>query len=514
MPDGARSHPALAGVAARAASAGSPAVLFNVVHFGARTTTAPQSQLTGISPPTARDKPATETLVVNLAGIGFRVHTWAPDVPSKPEGTVDAKWVPPMTPVINDRGITREVYGGAVVTNPGFLYDSAQSVELLITLSHKRWKPTFADSLMISTIYHQVTSAALAGEGTPILFLQSPAAPFKDAPPSVRQDGSGENPRLTNGMALRMLVGLDEARPDARLELLRGVAAVAAEHGLGLQVADRRFGRVRGEWWTVTHPHAQTYRLRRAALFPWATSEIPSSVQLLTFVGPARVGSSAAIASDLVTRNIGILAISEAVLQETAFINIVVPVAPARRAEQVAAGSCRPIVEGLGKVASDCGLTRRQEVRGRSVIGDSPATDYRVLATGPLTVRIEESAKRRDRAVWISWDLPLPPGGDKGRLDVAQLVLTQLLSSGKVAHARVDYYRSWVSPSGRVHGNAKIAVLLDGVKDDKVGEELSTLCPWTQREVISQLVRQRIALRTIKLRVVWRERWLGRTNAA
>lgn len=66
-------HPALAAVAARAAGSGTPAVLFDVTHFGTEeSATPPPADLT---PPTAPDRVATETLAFHLAGVGFQLHT-------------------------------------------------------------------------------------------------------------------------------------------------------------------------------------------------------------------------------------------------------------------------------------------------------------------------------------------------------------------------------------------------------------------------------------------------------
>src|SRR5690348_13596138 len=125
-----------------------------------------------------------------------------------------------------------------------------------------------------------------------------------------------------------MLAGFED--PDKRHHVIGEIAALAAELGMGLQLSDRRFGKVRGEWWTVLSMDAERYEQRKQELFPWAADGVPDAVRLLTFVGPARVGSTAAIVSDQAARNVGILAVSEATLQQLAFINLVVPMAPAR----------------------------------------------------------------------------------------------------------------------------------------------------------------------------------------
>jgi hypothetical protein len=483
-----RQYPALAKVAARAAGAASPAVRFNVGHFEGVATEF------DASPPTDPHQVAGEMLATQIGGVGFRLHTWSPMTPGYPATGVTAEQV------------GTGLFDGSVVINPDFLYDSTHSTEVLLTLGHDPWQPDYADSLMITQAYKAMTSAAGTGDQVPILFLQSPVAPFKDPPPRFRVDGSGEAPRVSNGLALRMLIGLDSSNPRKRLALVRNIAWVAAEHGMGMQVTDRRFGRVRGEWWSVMRNEPDIYHRKKEELFGWAPAGVPDSVQLLTFVGPARIGSSAAIAADLLARNVGILAVSEASLQEIAFVNIVTPIAPARSGSGPPSGMCLPIGAGLGALARDCGLTRRSDARSPSPIGDSPACDYQMLRTGPVAPRIVEPPGRVYRPIWASWEIPLVRD-ERGRtVDVPELVLANLGVAG-----RVDYCRARVSPAGKVTGRAKISAMLNpAVRQVDVPGLLSDLCAQAQRDVLTHLVRHGIALRAIHLHVAWRERWVSR----
>jgi hypothetical protein len=166
----------------------------------------------------------------------------------------------------------------------------------------------------------------------------------------------------------------------------------------------------------------------------------------------------------------------------------------------------------LGETASECGLTRRQAVRGKSRITDSAATDYRLLRTGPMRPPIKESVATVDHPLWLSWGMPLSDA--LRRLDVAELVVEQLLeATERVATARIDYYRARLLPDGRVIGRAKIAVsLVDGVPEADVPALLSELCPWAQRESIARLLGEDLPLTAIRLRLAWRERWLGHTG--
>ncbi|MGH3880873.1 MAG: hypothetical protein ACRDSK_27945, partial [Actinophytocola sp.] len=218
--------------------------------------------------------------------------------------------------------------------------------------------------------------------------------------------------------------------------------------------------------------------------------------------------------ADLLERNVGILAVSEASMQEIAFINLVLPMSPARIDLTPPDGTCRSITTGLGQTASACGLTPRKDVRVRSTIGDSAAADYHVLSTGPVHPRIEGSVRETDHPLWLSWGIPLEQDPAL-RPDVAELVLAQLKeATAKVAGGQIDYYRVRVQPNGRVTGRAKITVsLVPGTARGDIPSLLSELCPWAQREVAARLVRDDVPLGAIRLRVAWRERWLGRSSS-
>lgn len=478
-------YPALAKVAARAAGAASPAVRFNVGHF-ARLDEAIEFDT---SPPSDPLQVAGEMFATQVGGVGFRLHTWTAQTPGYPAAGVTAEEV--------DDGL----FDGSVVINPDFLYDSAESTEILLTLTHDPWHPDFADTLMVTAAYKAMTSADV-----PILFLQSPVAPFRDPPPRFRVDGSGEAPRVSQGLAVRMLISLDSGNPRKRLGLVRQIAWIAAEYGMGLQVTDRRFGRVRGEWWSVLRHEPDIYQRKKAELFGWAPTGLPAAAQLLTFVGPARVGSSAAIAADLAARNVGILAVSEVSLQEIAFVNVIAPVAPARATPEPVSTKCLPIAAGLGALGRDCGLTRRQGARRAAPVASTPAADYQVLRTGPVTLEIADT--NAHRPVWVSWEMPLVRDASGRTIDVPELVLARIRPN---VAGRVDYCQARVSPAGSVRGWAKLTTLLDPLlKPVDIPGELSALCAQAERDVLAHLVRHGVPLRAVRLHVAWRERWVSR----
>ena len=149
---------------------------------------------------------------------------------------------------------------------------------------------------------------------------------------------------------------------------------------------------------------------------------------------------------------------------------------------------------------------------GEVLITDSAATDYRVLRTGPMRPPLKEALASADYPLWLSWGIPL--SDTLRRTEVAELVVAQLREAkDRVTGARIDYYRARVLPDGHVVGRAKLAVsLVDGVPEDDIPGLLSELCPWAQRESVARLLNDDLPVGAIRLRLAWRERWLGHTG--
>jgi hypothetical protein len=503
-------------MAARAVGAATPGVTFQVIHQG-EMDESDQLQLP-LNVDEEQDvdlRGSQETLVFRVSDTAFQVTTRSPDdLDTIPPGITFGPSVPIASAGSGKEGSTTPsgtsiVYSGSAGLNPNFLYDTARSIEVLLTLAPGSWTPDYGDTLMLATAVEAFASAAAEHAGAPILFLQSPVSPFKDPPGRYRYDGSGEEPRISHALALRMAVGLEEGSTVERLRLIEEVTGFADRFGMGLQVADRRLGRGRGEWWTIFPVDRPAYERTKGKLYPWAPQEKPAFARMLTFVGPARVGSSLAIARDLIGRNVGILAVAVSALQDIAFVNLLCPIAPPRQDSRKTTREHFGLVEGLGRIASECGLTPQQSVRKRAKSELTAALDYGVLSTGPVGLRWDSHEPRKERPLWVSWDMA---SSRLGEHDVMQVLLEKLSSSSPhVSQRGIDYYRSRVLPTGRVRGRAKISVLVaENVPVSHVPGLLGEVCAKVELEVASKLKEQGVPLGEFRFRVAWRERWLGR----
>jgi hypothetical protein len=487
----------LAAIAALAAGQGVATTQFEIVH---RAIGASDALPLSVTEQTQGKATAQETLGFDVPGAGFEIRTWS----SKDE-------LPARSGVVisDDRHVRGDdderlrVVSGSGALNPSFLYNTTSSTEVLLTLRHGRWAVDFGDCLMVTQAVRILASAAAVVGRAPILFMQSPVAPFRSPRHKFRYDGSGEQPRWSRGLAVRVSIGVDHGRPESRIEMLNQIASEAAEWGFGIQVADDRLARARGDWWTVLATSREVYEHRKESEFGSAPAGRISSVQLLTFVGPARTGSTLALVSDLQARGVGIVAVSVSALQELAFINLVVPVAPGG---SVAATSNRSdgLVDGLASIGGVAMLTAPRETPIEPDL--EAARDYHLIQSGPVPFHGDDNPHR---PLWISWELP----GDlaDGRHGIPEIVREILLKSPHCIDVSLDYFRSRILPSGAIRGRAKVAVALPKGLNDKLAEILTDLCEQVQiegkRTLMSGLPQ---AGANLRLRVVWRERWLDR----
>lgn len=498
---------ALASVAARAVGAASPTVSFEVVHVGSdqgRFERGRPVDVKFVSGSADEGSISREFLCFEVPGARFGVRTWSPREPrAVPAGTSVEK-------TDGNRGSVANSWRGSIALNPNFLYDSARSTEMLLTLNREAWAPDYADTLMVAFVADVIASIVAETAKAPVIFLQSPVAPYD---PTLLRDGrcSDDRPRPARALAIRFAIGVDESSAAQRLKIVTDISTLATEFGMGLQVADRRLGRVRGEWWTVSEPEDSVYEHLKSKLFDWRPEDVPTSAWLLTFVGPARVGSLVEIMRYLFPRNaFGILAIAVSTLQEIAFINVVVAAAPTAtgnfridRAEHAPGEPSRIVRDG-------------DATQLRGGLHELDDSDYVLLSTGPVLLSMIHAADIAEFPLWVSWELvPVPTSNP----EVVELILKHLrnepvkikdtLKSRDYSDVGVEYYRARLLDDGRVRGRAKIYVRLSEVEERDVPRILDELCVRAQKGTMSDLIKVGLRRDTFRIKLAWRETWLG-----
>jgi predicted amino acid-binding ACT domain protein len=480
-------HAALSRVAAQVITAGSPAVSYAVTHSCAPWSSPAMEPIDARRP--GEQALADATTMFQVGRAGFQLHTWASES-SEPDGA------PP------DLASRRVTYRSSALTNPGYADGSTGSTEVLVVLRHDLWLPGYADALLVAMVTAKVTDIATRN-GLPVLYVKSPVSPFRNPSRRYRTDGSGEAPRASNGLAVRVILG--EGTPGGRMDTFTALTEMAQDHGWSLAFADRRLGRVKGQWWAVVGTDPARFRRHRQEIADWVPSTSMQSAMLVTAVGPARLGTTAAILANLATRNVGIAAVSAMTLQGVTFVNLVLPVAPARQSRATTvSGRTVSIMDGFGLVATDCGLTTRR-ARGRSGITSGTAGDHRALVSGPFPAPLPKNSTT-EYPLWATWKLALDHKHSQPE-DVPALLL-RLLKPSVAGTPRVEYQRTMLSPDNQFLGKVKIVVSMgkpNGVDDLLRG--LTDLCARTTREATDELVRQRDSVHGVALVMDWRERW-------
>jgi hypothetical protein len=205
----------------------------------------------------------------------------------------------------------------------------------------------------------------------------------------------------------------------------------------------------------------------------------------------------------LAAGGIGVLAVAVATLQEMAFINLLIPVAPGRvRAGREPTVDTYTLEDGMAELAEDCAVARSAAGSGDRDAAEygTRATDYPLVRSGPVSLTRPADA-RPVRPVWLVWELSewVPDS----RQPVLR-ALEYLRGEAAVEECHLEYCRARRTPSGRVRGRAKLGLTLRQ-EDDGTPDRLEDLCVRAQAHALGEMV----PTAELLLRIAWRERWLG-----
>ena len=411
-----------------------------------------------------------------------------------------------------------EPFKGRTVLNPGFLYDDARHLEVLLTADIGRWRPTLADSRMSTKIVDRLAHAAAETAKAPILFLQYPAAPF-----GHRGDTHG-GVRFAVGASLRMSVALDETHPERRVTFLTEVSELARRNGLELRIGDSRSGRVRGEWVLVSEADREVYRRQLTANTSSAQRVRPVDAVPVTFLGPARAGSTLALTRMLEERRLGVLGVAIAALQEVAFISFLLALRPDRSGDlySPAAGSARKIV---GRLTARCDLgSEAQRSQPFDLPDSGKASGYLGLVGNPAPVDLSTADTDNRYALWVMWNLREEVGHYALLLGLEEMAAragqprARRRPGDPEFTMRVEYARGRVLDDDTFRGRAKVSVKLQGsFEPDGLKTVLTDLAHDLEDDLRALLSRSPGPPptgsgprgRDLGVRVEWRERWLG-----
>ncbi len=326
----------------------------------------------------------------------------------------------PIALSIEEEGVHSRIFRGAAFPNPTFLYDSRRVLEGIICLEDEPHVPQYRHGLALKTLMEKISDIAANTGHSPILSMQCPAQlpphSFADDDITSRQE---DWPR-SSSLAVRFSIALRESVSGERSDLMSKLAEYCEPLGLGLWFTDTRFGHRAGNWFKILG-HDRVVARRN---FPRTADRNGASeancVLPVTFVGPARVGSTHAIVRYLSSLSkLGILSCSVTALDEIAFVHVqlVVNYAKISRLEAINRGisfRVRNANEGAGANVGSPGtvlpalltalVPDETLVVEKSVLANLTvkAGDYQTLV-GPAA-RVAPSG-RRLLPIWFSWSV-------------------------------------------------------------------------------------------------------------
>jgi len=493
----------LAAVAARASANGTTSVMFSVQMSQGRGFVQAEGAVTdqGEQPDHGEQPDVLETVMAreellffSCGGIEFHVTT---------RGTADRKLSEaPVEAELRPNGSSNLVQiDGRTTLNPGFLYETAHQLEIMLVFGGQPWAPTVSQASVTTMLARDLAGLVVNQASAPILFMHLPAAPYREPSKRHRGDGSREALRDPHALCLRMSLALVGDQTTARLRFLEQLGRKAKDWGVGLHIGDRRPGKIRGEWITVRSFDAERFRQYMEEELSEVVDDVVARGVPVTVVGPARVGSSLAIFQTLAAHGVGIVGLSVTAMQEMAFINFIAVQREDSPPDR--AGTYR-LQTGLATIIRSCG---HGSVDLLSAADVAAATDYQVLVGASQPIAVDVVDRHRARPLWMAWDVPF---GEVDLDDVLGL-LTDSLTKQSVTHV-LDYGRARLAGDGRVRGRAKVSVKLTEPQFRAPGprEVLRQLCT-----VVEDYIRVGVANRAglsesdVRVRVMWRERWLG-----
>ena len=472
------------------------------------------------------DEPFLETLSSAANGVAVVVGTRT----GQPQGqlTMDDSSGSPSAAVAteNEDAIT---FAGTAQPSLTTIYDGSTLFEGIVVLENEPRRLLLRHGLGIREVICEIARLAAEIGDAPILSLQCPVQipphSYNDYAAEAQQNlARTEQSSRAASLAVRFAIALQERSAVTRLQLAERLAAFCAQRGLGLWLADSRPGYRTGNWFII-QPHdrakARATHSRAADRRGAGTAEgcLP-----VTFVGPARVGSTFAITSYLAQfPAVGILACAITALNDLAFIHLQLAVN----------GASRPVLSRLNadlrsiRAADlDVPATLRELVprlvRGQvdpvdAAGGDRAAErlvaragDYQALV-GPA-LRVIPSHHDTRVAIWMAWQMQRTAQGLKLPLEsLRDAIKTVGLGYGGAEGANVEYLVCRDIGNSTFRGKGKISVPEPVVErlfaNRGRGPALSRCCNALEQAWKAQL--ETGGEDVTEVSVAWREHWLG-----
>jgi hypothetical protein len=423
----------------------------------------------------------------------------------------------------------RRIFRGAALPNPAFLFESALTYEGIVAIEPAPRTIRFNQSIAIRDLIKEISRVAADVAKAPLLFLQCPA----QLPDHVFVSQNVRSrkitvPKRSSAMAVRFAIALSRPSAHLRFELTDILMRYCTERRFGFWLADTRIGYRSGNWFQICVYEDDLSRQERRERAALPDSRAVDSCLPVTFIGPARIGSTYTLMSFLSQfNNVGIISASNTTLDDLAFIHLQLSFAGLRRAAlddlngQLADRSSW-LANPLEAIRYINLIVAPSDGKSSSYIyeGDNAGrvSDYQTLVGPALPCTMPD--RNRRIAIWFSWQME----GERSHLGVPIAELFASLSKIEraanesaadqrdAALANLEYLIFRDIGNSVLRGRGKFSVSEDDILrifHDNVLESAAVKLCIGLEDAWATSLRIRGVRGVSELTVSWREWWLG-----
>lgn len=468
-----------------------------------------------------------QTLSSASYGVGIVLGTRAGKNPVDEEHRI-SRGLEPQIEVAQSASGRREFIGTAL-PNPTFLYEGRAGLEGLVVIDSRPSIPTDRHCIRTREVVRIVSDVAYRKLRAAILSIQAPVqVPLRTYSESHTSHTEDRWTR-SYGTAVRFTIAAGSLTAAERNSALAELLSYCDDNGFGLALLDPRPSHRSGNWFWLSE---STNEQDASGAHPGTGQQIYSAYTL-TAVGPARVGSTAAIMACLSEiADLCLLSCSITALSDLAFISLSVGLTyqqhleTTRNRDRWLALRSVPNVtvdSSLTEILKNIGFRRTMSVQSLALLRKL-AGDY-AICHGPL-VRLNFNSSHTSRPIWFSVEARNAETGLKTSvaslykamavlLDPAVKDLGERLGDGRrVAVPNVDYLIARATSVGglRVRGKISIPdVVLDALMPHTSYEQRATYLAQTLEDDWAEGLAA--SGQNYNVSVAWRENWLGHWSA-
>ncbi|MEU8633181.1 hypothetical protein AB0C38_13495 [Amycolatopsis sp. NPDC048633] len=438
-----------------------------------------------------------ETLSSSANGIGLVIGTNTRGVPDKPTHRDKGGMQDPAAQV--ETGEYRYVFRGSARPNLTFLYETNRRFEAIVVVDAGTGPLTMRHATRLRDALHELSAMAIEVAEAPLLSVQSPV----QLPVPPRAEFEEDLIPTASAKAVRFAIALPRPSAELAFALADRISSYCSEHDLGLWVRDTRLGCRTGNWFEIIGTPVR-------GDLPQDEEETIEHILPVTFVGPARVGSTRSIVEALADLpHAGVAGCSITLLDDLAFIHLQLALSYHLDTELV-----RTSAAGKDPASFMQEVMARTGNHGKKFAVRETAGDYQTFA-GPLLDYVVPRPHRR-LAVWLSWQM------NRAGLTAPLGTLAEALADLKVGWSRnpldaqaanVEYLVCRDLGNSLLRGKGKLSIPYQFVSSrypKKSGEpSASQFCVALEDAWKARVKSADTNAHIREITISWREYWLG-----